>query len=106
MGIYLSGLENPSVLDNIIKVLPEHEAAGVTLWGCTGYIVEGNKVSTNADNHTANTIGIAVVSSGEYPNEIYRNTLSNLAVGLYSAGTNADETPENPQTDPYTYGLQ
>jgi hypothetical protein len=53
----------------------------------TGYRVEENNFNGNS-NGTLSQAGIKIVNSGGAPNEIYRNTFTNLYYGATALGTN------------------
>lgn len=53
----------------------------------TGYRIEENNFTGNA-NGTYSQAGIKIVNSGGAPNEIYRNTFTNLYYGATALGTN------------------
>ncbi|MCB0617175.1 MAG: S8 family serine peptidase [Saprospiraceae bacterium] len=80
VGMGLSGLYNPY--------------RGINLQGCTAYKVEENEFS---DSKTALTseemLGIVIVTSGNQPNEIYKNTLEGLDFGNISNGDNRGQQP-------------
>ncbi|MCZ4407694.1 T9SS type A sorting domain-containing protein [Cryomorphaceae bacterium 1068] len=90
IGIHAIGLENPKLLDNDFKVPNTTNRSGITLTNSTGYMVENNYFTSMALSPVATNIGIYVQNSGEAMNEIYNNIFKNIALGIASAGQNAD----------------
>ncbi|HFA47643.1 MAG TPA: hypothetical protein ENJ95_01340 [Bacteroidetes bacterium] len=104
VGIYANGAPNADITRcnfNVGSQLPvntqynpENANRGIHLHGCTGYRVEGNALTgATALAGTTSPVGILVGSSGEEPNEVYRNTLDNLQIGNLSNGLNRNPAP-------------
>ncbi len=73
---------------------------GTLISQSTGYRVEENNFTGNSNN-TYVQAGIKIVNSGGAPNEIYRNTFTNLYYGATALGTN-----KNTKINTYGVGLQ
>ncbi len=100
-GIILGQTINAEVLDNDITLnnnavgFPS-EVVGLQMASSTGYAVENNHFQFNSLNNSTTGIGIVNTSSGEAPNEIYRNTFSGLDFGIFTRGINANFVPSQP----------
>ena len=92
-GIYMSMVENQTITQNKFVYDDTHDLSddtpvGLYLETCTGYYVEENIFSNNAQDLTS--LGIQIVNSGSAYNEIYNNTFENLNTGISAAGENRD----------------
>ncbi len=92
-GIYMSMVDNQSVIRNSFIFDETHDLTGDTTIGlyletCTGYQVEENYFTNTTDNIT--TMGIQILTSGGAYNEIYNNTFSGFTTGISAAGGNRD----------------
>lgn len=75
------GSQSPSQTNN--------NPQGITIYGGTGFKVEGNSLKPYASAAMAGeAIGIFVIDAGEDDNSIYRNELKNLAYADLSNGVN------------------
>ncbi|MBW6482174.1 MAG: hypothetical protein K0B10_03850, partial [Vicingaceae bacterium] len=101
-SILLSGLTVPEVTDNHFEVgesfnnliTPTTVSYGLYLSQCTRYKVENNTfVSPIFPTINDAYLGIYAFQSGENSNEIYRNTFTDLKVGIQAAGINAGTSP-------------
>ena len=63
---------------------------GLSLNGCTGYLVEENTFTRDASAPSGSRYGIRVNNSGTDANGLYRNTFERLSHGMYVTGTNGD----------------
>lgn len=95
-GIYLYNMEPPKVILNDFNVGASYpfngnESYGLYLFVCSGYIVENNNFNTTHNGY----FGVYVNHSGTAPNEIYRNTFTNLIVGSQAANINGDNMGTN-----------
>jgi subtilisin family serine protease len=63
---------------------------GLSLNGCTGYLVEENTFTRDASAPSGSRYGIRVNNSGTDANGLYRNTFERLSHGIYVTGTNGD----------------
>ena len=96
-GIYMSMVENQTITQNKFIYDDTHDllndiTVGLYLETCTGYTVEENIFSNNAQNLTS--LGIQILNSGSAYNEIYNNTFENISCGISAAGENRAETGE------------
>ena len=66
---------------------------GIMLSNCTGYKIENNRLYKMDANGTTNPVGILINSSGQMPNVVYRNFLSELNTGNLSNGKNRHADP-------------
>jgi hypothetical protein len=90
VGVLLSDLINPEVLDGTFRIMPQVDATGIYLSATTGYIIENNVLSTYNGLSNNRNIGIYVSNSGIQNNQIYRNFFYNLTRGGVTVGLNAD----------------
>jgi nitrous oxidase accessory protein NosD len=88
-GVYLNRIDNAIITKNTFQV----DNQGLSAYYCTGYTIEENTFT--ADIQGTGT-GIYIYNSGASPNEIYKNTISNLDFGCRASGTNKGDN----------YGLQ
>ena len=63
---------------------------GLTLDTCTGYLVEENVFTRNANAPAGTRYGIMVRNSGTDANSLYRNTFERMSQGIYVAGINGN----------------
>ncbi|MBL4652533.1 MAG: DUF3494 domain-containing protein [Flavobacteriales bacterium] len=102
-GIYLRGLDFSEVTQNEFKVGNltsalgfNNNAYGLYLDNCDDYTIEENEFENSAIQGTNyNSYGIVVRNSGAQSNQIYRNNITNLGVGMevfgdYSLSSNED----------------
>ena len=89
-GTFLSSFINPVILDNDFNVKDKSGSVGLYLLSSTGYTVQNNNFECLVSNPNPLNYGILVSSSGSADNEIYRNYFTNLLVGGYAIGQNAN----------------
>ncbi|UPT69002.1 MAG: T9SS type A sorting domain-containing protein [Sphingobacteriales bacterium JAD_PAG50586_3] len=70
-------------------------AAGVALFGNTGYVVTENNFTRLGNVSGPNTFGVAVVNSGDFDNEIRLNNFDSLGFASYSEGDNRGPAVSN-----------
>ena len=91
-GISFSGNGHVAVTRNDFNMssLPGTlvEGIGLSLNGCTGYLVEENNFRRRVLSGTLPFVGISVESSGTAANSLYRNSFSNLNKAVLVTGTN------------------
>ena len=75
-------------LDSIIT--DYRSITGLTLDTCTGYLVEENVFTRNANAPAGTRYGIMVRNSGTDANSLYRNTFERMSQGIYVAGINGN----------------
>jgi hypothetical protein len=101
VGISLSGIDNASIISNIIKSpssavdIPENRfIGGLFMEGCNGYHVENNYFyqyryqGFSGEDVNKFIYGIGVKNSGPDNNEIYNNRFDTLYAGIKSIGEN------------------
>ncbi|HKL02970.1 MAG TPA: T9SS type A sorting domain-containing protein [Cryomorphaceae bacterium] len=88
IGILSNGLVNPLILDNDFYVPTKDNHTGIYLLGSTGYAVENNYFTSGLGPGPNWNFGIAVVSSGQAINEIYRNLFEDITVGIITQEQN------------------
>lgn len=90
IGLLSNGLINPLILDNDFYVPTKDNHTGIYLLGSTGYAVENNYFTSGLGPGPNWNIGIAVVSSGQANNEIYRNLFEDITLGIITQEQNGD----------------
>ncbi len=98
-GIYLSGVNYASVVQDTFDVFLEKKSAdtlcGLYLDYCTGYQVEENDFRGNyfyQEWESPNEcVGIVINNSGEEYNEIYNNRFDSLFIGTLAQNVNRDD---------------
>jgi hypothetical protein len=88
-GISLNGMIAPMVLDNDFLVMNYDNSFGLFLNASTGYAVENNYFTSLSASPVEWNYGIAIWSSGEDANEIYKNTFERITSGIISQKSNA-----------------
>lgn len=66
---------------------------GIAMYGCTGYGVENNTITSQANYPNTKTVGIYVSNSGPQANKINLNSASNASFNYYAMGWNYKFVP-------------
>ncbi len=102
-GIYLGAVNNAEVYSNqfIVKAPFDDDSfspgtifTGVYFDHCTDYRIEENRFASNYINQVTlgTSIGLAINSSGPYPNEVYKNDFNRLRYGVIAMNENKRDT--------------
>ena len=93
-GVGISGNSHAEVtrcIFHLDSIIPDYRSVtGLSLSGCTGYLVEENTFTRVATSPSGNRYGIQVVASGTDMNSLYRNTFERLTRGITVSGINGD----------------
>ena len=93
-GVGISGNSHAEVtrcIFHLDSIIPDYRSVtGLSLSGCTGYLVEENTFTRVATSPSGNRYGIQVVASGTDANSLYRNTFERLTRGITVSGINGD----------------
>ena len=93
-GVRISGNSHAEVtrcIFHLDSIIPDYRSVtGLSLSGCTGYLVEENTFTRVATSPSGNRYGIQVVASGTDMNSLYRNTFERLTRGITVSGINGD----------------
>jgi hypothetical protein len=97
-GVFMSGINDPIITKNSFYCTDETDRfdsrdalAGLYLEYCNRYEVEENTFTSNYSTNGQDAVGIQIVNSLPYYNEVYNNTFSDFPVGITAAGENRDK---------------
>lgn len=96
-GVFMSGINDPIITRNTFNCSDEldrigsHDPlAGAYLEYCNRYQVEENSFTSNYSQNGQDAVGIQIVNSCPYYNEVYNNAFNDFLVGITAAGENRD----------------
>jgi hypothetical protein len=97
-GIFMSGIHDPIITrctfdcsDELDRFGSHDPVYGLYLEYCNRYQVEENTFLSSFGSTGQEAVGLHILNSGPYYNEIYNNTFSDFHTGVTAAGDNRDE---------------
>jgi C1A family cysteine protease len=97
-GIFMSGINDPIITRSTVNCTDKMDRfdsrdtlAGLYLEYCNRYQVEENSFTSNYSVNGQDAVGIQIVNSLPYYNEVYNNAFNDFPVGITAAGENRDK---------------